>query len=333
VELPSFRPTSALAVLLLALTLAAPPADGRPTPWPQPTLGPSRSGDPEVLFTFDDGPDEHTTPLVLEALRPYGIKTIFFEVGRRTRGDHAGQLRRRAVQQRLLAEGHILGNHTLTHVHLCMISGQEAVSEMDGEQALLTLAMGGMEPAFFRAPYGDRCPRLEAQLAARGWQNIHWDLDPHEWQSNSSDDAFAYMVQHLRRLQGRAVVLFHDTKEATVHALPRVLAWIQAENLRRVAAGLRPIRLLSYPDIARERIPLPVQALVDSARTTVLSLLPDLTRRLVLPLTGTFPVVVPSPPERVVAPVAHAAPQARAEAWSASGAGRAASAIHASPLR
>src|SRR6476659_7835201 len=49
--------------------------------WPVPAAGPTMSGDPELLFTFDDGPNPKTTPLVLDTLAKHHIHAVFFMVG------------------------------------------------------------------------------------------------------------------------------------------------------------------------------------------------------------------------------------------------------------
>ena len=50
------------------------------------------------------------------------------------------------------------------------------------------------------------------------------------------------------------MLLLHDTKKVTTKALPIILDWIDDENRRRIEAGRRPIRILSFVDIAREQL-------------------------------------------------------------------------------
>jgi peptidoglycan/xylan/chitin deacetylase (PgdA/CDA1 family) len=269
---------------ILALVLFATPAVAR-RPWPQPAAGESRTGDPEVIFTFDDGPHERDTGPILDILAAHQIKAIFFWTGWRVRGKKPLHLVRRGLAQRALAEGHIIGNHTVTHAHLCRVTPEEAAFELDENTRLYT-DLAGMPPVFLRAPYGDRCHRLEAQLAERGYEHLHWDMDASEWQSASSIETRDYFIDKLKKLKGRAVILMHDTKSATRRALPQVLDWISAENARRIAAGERPIRILSYADLAREKIPQPVQDVVDGLGEKFLSFVPDVTARLVAPLAG-----------------------------------------------
>ena len=73
-------------VLAAAVSTAVVPARAQPPiyyprGWPQPAAGPSASGAPELLLTFDDGPDPATTPIVLDILRARGLRAVFFQVG------------------------------------------------------------------------------------------------------------------------------------------------------------------------------------------------------------------------------------------------------------
>ncbi|MBK7536848.1 MAG: polysaccharide deacetylase family protein [Myxococcales bacterium] len=238
-------------VLMSVLALGAAGAAGAPAAaqgWPQPAAGLSVTGDPEILFTFDDGPNPKTTPKVLDTLRQYGVQAVFFGVGRMV--EHPGA---RAVIERIVAEGHIIANHTMRHGELCRLDEAEAEAEIDeGYRALHDAA--AMPIPWFRTPYGARCARLDAQLAERKVTHFHWDIDPQEWRHGNAKRTIAYLTRVLGRAQGREVVLMHDTKQATVKALPEILQWIQEENQRREAEGRRQIRIVSASQYAQESL-------------------------------------------------------------------------------
>jgi peptidoglycan-N-acetylglucosamine deacetylase len=268
-----FRAIAGLAIM----ALAAPAAAGN---WPTPAAGASRSGAPEVVFTFDDGPDERTTPIILEALARHQVQAIFFWVGHRVSGTRRGTAARREVVERAVADGHLIGNHTVSHAKLCSGSEEEAGAEIDRNQAIYA-ELTRLPLHLFRTPYGSRCARLDAQLAARGLGHLHWDIDPQEFLGKTAQQTADYVTGKLRRLDGRAVVLMHDTKRATAQAVPIILEWIAAENARRVADGRPAIRVLAPSDLVAEGLD---QALASLGRDAVAAaraaLLADL-RRLV----------------------------------------------------
>jgi peptidoglycan/xylan/chitin deacetylase (PgdA/CDA1 family) len=276
-------------VLCLALLLGTQVlADvDRPRFWGSPAAGGSASGDPEVLFTFDDGPDLLRTPKILDTLRLHHVQAVFFIVGRHLEGKR-NQERMPPILRRLVSEGHIAGNHTVGHVHLCSIPQAQGNEEIDRNAAMIREATGLPEVKFFRAPYGDRCIRLENMLAVRKLKHLHWDIDPREWLTLDAEQTEQHVINRIAEVPegGRAVVLLHDTHGTTVTALPKILAWIGKENERRRTAGIRPIRIIGPADVALERLPPDLLPLLDETADLARDLVPDVLGRLLLPLTS-----------------------------------------------
>jgi peptidoglycan/xylan/chitin deacetylase (PgdA/CDA1 family) len=242
--------TGLFAASLFAVFGALAPGEAMARGWPTPAAGESQSGDPEVIFTFDDGPHEKWSEQILDALAAHQVSAIFYWVGHRVEGGRRGIQRRRELVERAIRDGHLIGNHTVNHRHLCH-SGTDAAAEIDHND-LLYAALAALPIVMFRAPYGDKCRRLMAILGDRGLTHMHWDIDPREYNGLTPDDAAQFVIGRLRRLRGRAVVLMHDTHAASARALPRILDWIAAENVRRARSGARPIRILSGSDLVAE---------------------------------------------------------------------------------
>lgn len=247
------RPSLIPALSLIAgLAVLLPSTDrGNAGGWPTPAAGLSRSGDPEVVFTFDDGPHEQYTGVILDTLAKHRVQGIFFWVGERIDDQGPAGDKRRALIPRAIREGHIIANHTSTHAQLCTTTEERAAREID-ENRLAFASLAHMPVGLFRTPYGSRCNRLEEMLSARGLHHFHWDIDPQEWKHGSTKRTVAYVTSHLKRLQGRAVVLMHDIKRATAEALPKILEWIDAENERRRASGGRAIRIIPASQVVAE---------------------------------------------------------------------------------
>ena len=218
--------------------------------WPLPAAGPTMTGDPELIFTFDDGPNKDLTPLVLDTLAKHHIKAVFFLVG-----DMAAQKTSPAIIERMLADGHIIANHTMTHQDLCRLKDPErAAREIDDGRAAIEAA-AGWHVTWFRTPYGVRCDRVDQLLGERGLTHFHWDLDPREWQHGSKKKAYDYVTKAVARMQGRNVLLMHDIKKATVEALPEILDFIEAENAKRKETRRRRIRIIQSWELAAAQLP------------------------------------------------------------------------------
>jgi peptidoglycan/xylan/chitin deacetylase (PgdA/CDA1 family) len=219
--------------------------------WPTPAAGDSASGGPEILFTFDDGPNPKTTPLVLDALAKHHIHAVFFLVGKMA-GNKNPKVT--AIIHRILRDGHVIATHTMKHYDLCRVSEADAVSDLDDGKAIIE-QVAGVPTAWFRAPFGTRCDRLEHMLAERHLAHFHWDLDPQEWKHGDAAKAVRYVTGELGHASGRNVLLLHDIKQATVKALPQILTWLDDENARRAKSHKKPIRVVQAPALAVERLP------------------------------------------------------------------------------
>lgn len=200
----------------------------------------------ELILSFDDGPDLKFTPLVLDELDRRGLKAIFFVTGHRVVGERSEDLARRELLRKIAARGHLVGNHTMTHVNLCHQSAPvDLATEIDATAEVITGATG-VRPILFRSPYGARCPSLEAALAARELVSVGWNVDPQDWRNPTSEEILAYVEDKLAHLRGRGILLLHDTHPASVFALGPLLDWIARENRRAVTERRPPIVLRDY---------------------------------------------------------------------------------------
>jgi peptidoglycan/xylan/chitin deacetylase (PgdA/CDA1 family) len=230
------------------------PKAGAYTKWPLPAAGESASGDPELIFTFDDGPHEKYTPIILAELKKRNIQAIFFLVGWRLLKKSPHTPARRALVEQILAAGHIVANHSFDHPHMCKIGADKAAAQIDRTHDVLT-EMTGMPILLWRTPYGDYCQRLIDQLAARGLEHLHWDIDPMEWKDHDGERVAGTLRRKFTKIgktNRRAVVLMHDTNKATAIGFPKAMAWLDQEQARRAKAGRKPIRIVQASDLVAE---------------------------------------------------------------------------------
>jgi peptidoglycan/xylan/chitin deacetylase (PgdA/CDA1 family) len=180
----------------------------------------------------------------MEILDRHKIKAVFFVNGRYLLGIKPLDLARREVVRKLATHGHLVANHTLTHRNLCREPGTVA-EEIDTNSEVIAYATG-LRPLLFRSPYGARCRSLDEALRERDLIQVGWSLDPQEWKCERQDAVFNYVTSHLARLNGPAILLLHDTQPAAVHALRRILDWIDQENARVAREGGSPLQVVDY---------------------------------------------------------------------------------------
>lgn len=244
VRLSALLPCLILALSLVPNALAA-PRTGKQEKKPRPER-PAPPAVREILLTFDDGPRLDLTPKVLDMLDQRGIKAVFFVNGWRFQGKGPDREQARAMLRDIMRRGHLVGNHTVHHYFLCGKKGPTIAAKEIEENAVLIEEAIGMRPLLFRTPYGAHCPTLSETLKSLGIRPIGWDIDPQDWRLRDPDKVFTYMQASLKRLRGRAIVLFHDVQPATVAALPRLLSWIEEENKAAREAREPEIRFIDY---------------------------------------------------------------------------------------
>lgn len=151
-----------------------------------------------LAITFDDGPDERWTAVLLERLAAHAARATFFVVGPRA-AEHPRLIRR------MLAHGHAVGLHCDAHVRHSR--RDRAWLEADTERALARLARIGVRPTLWRTPWGDLAPWTQAVAERHGLRLVHWSVDSHDWRGDSAGEMFSAT---RARLRAGAVVLAHD---------------------------------------------------------------------------------------------------------------------------
>lgn len=185
---------------------------------------PGRSANLATL-TFDDGPDPRWTPQVLDTLARHGVRATFFVVGNQAR-------RHPDLVRRILAEGHRLAVHTVTHPNLLTLGAEAQRREIAGSVAIVDDIVGTGQVRCFRPPYGNRNATTDRIAADLGLATIMWSRDGRDWASPGVDHIVNANLD-TRYDGGRAILLLHDggtQRSQTVAALPRLIEELRARN-------------------------------------------------------------------------------------------------------
>ncbi|WP_407185216.1 chitooligosaccharide deacetylase NodB [Bradyrhizobium centrosematis] len=158
------------------------------------------SGSRAVYLTFDDGPNPLCTPAVLDVLAQHRVPATFFVIGSYAI-EHPDLIRR------VVAEGHEVANHTMTHPDLSMCGPAELHDEVLTASDAIRLVCPEASLRHMRAPYGIWTQEVLAMTANAGLTALHWSVDPRDW-SRPGVDAIVNMV--LANVRPGAIVLLHD---------------------------------------------------------------------------------------------------------------------------
>ncbi|MEJ6394725.1 polysaccharide deacetylase family protein [Gymnodinialimonas sp. 2305UL16-5] len=195
---------------------------------------------PLVAMTFDDGPHPNLTPQLLDMLRARGIRATFYVIGRNA-------ARYPQILQRMVAEGHEIGNHTYSHPSLFGHSDASVLNQIDRTNQAVYAAVG-RPPVTMRPPYGNLYDRQRLMLhQARAMPTVLWSIDTLDWQRPGSG-VVAQRIVHGSHTGG--VILAHDIHSATVRAMPAALDGVAARGFRFVTVS----ELIGWPRWDRRRL-------------------------------------------------------------------------------
>lgn len=109
----------------------------------------ARDTDEKILYlTFDCGYEDGNMPAILAALKKHQVPATFFVVGNFIKDNPA-------LLKQMAAEGHTIGNHTLTHPNMSKLSSREAFqAELSGVEKLYEETVGAPMEKFYRPPQG-----------------------------------------------------------------------------------------------------------------------------------------------------------------------------------
>ncbi len=160
----------------------------------------------ELALTFDDGPNDRYTQEVMEKLAEANVRATFFFVGK-----YARQLP--WLVRQVAANGHLIGNHSLSHRNLVYLSSGRIRSEIQDCSALLE-DMIGTKVGYFRPPYGARRPAVLRIARELGLHTVMWNSMGFDWRQGRPPKQIMKAVERGIRSNRKAghgsTILLHD---------------------------------------------------------------------------------------------------------------------------
>ena len=194
----------------------------------------------EVALSFDDGPDPKWTPKVLDILKQKGAKGTFMLIGAEAQ-ENVG------LMQRIVREGHEIGNHTYSHPDISEISSRQLDLEVKLTERLFASKLG-IQPLYFRPPYDiDEEPDTDDQAAPvvllqqDGYTIIGNKIDTDDWNERprkSPHEIVQSVLDQLETMKTKpqfrgSIILMHDgggDRSTTVAALPQLIDALRAHG-------------------------------------------------------------------------------------------------------
>ena len=182
--------------------------------------------DKVLYLTFDAGYENGYTEKILDILQKHDVKAAFFLVG--------NYLQKNAdLVRRMVEEGHIVGNHTMTHPDMSAITEKEAFKkELTGLEDLFQDITGKELPKYYRPPQGIYSEENLKQAKELGYKTVFWSLAYRDWENNNQPTADYAFAKLLPRTHNGAVILLHSTSKTNAEVLDELLTRWKAEGYR-----------------------------------------------------------------------------------------------------
>lgn len=178
----------------------------------------------KVLYlTFDAGYENGYTEKILDTLKRHNVPAAFFLVG--------DYLERNAdLVRRMVADGHIVGNHTANHPDMSKLSEKPAFqAELTAVEDLFRQITGKELPRFYRPPQGVYSQNNLKMAQELGYRTVFWSLAYADWDNNKQPSREYALEKLLGRTHNGAVVLLHSTSKTNAEILDELLTkWKQA---------------------------------------------------------------------------------------------------------
>jgi peptidoglycan/xylan/chitin deacetylase (PgdA/CDA1 family) len=170
----------------------------------------------EVALTFDDGPTEFT-PKFLDLLKENQIKATFFCIGKQIE-------KHPETFQRIIAEGHTIGNHTFSHSDTTgFLSASKIVEEIEKCDEII-LKTGNIKTDLYRPPFGVTNPNIAKAIKKMNKVSIGWNVRSLDTVIKDEKKIYRNVTRNLKK---GSIILLHDTSEKTYHVLENLLLFLK----------------------------------------------------------------------------------------------------------
>jgi len=180
-----------------------------------------------IYLTFDDGPTDRVTPVILDVLNKKGVNATFFVIGQNIPI-------RKALTKRIAEEGNSVGIHTYSHIYKEIYCSKEALLS-DIKKCSDELLALGIKTKLYRFPGGSGFAGKEYAEAVKeaGYNYIDWNAlcGDSEFYMPTAYKLYRRAIETAKG-KNKIIMLFHDStdKSATAEALPGIIDYFKEKN-------------------------------------------------------------------------------------------------------
>ncbi len=178
----------------------------------------------EVYFTFDSGYEIGNTAVILDVLKKQEVSALFFLTAPYV-------LKNQELVQRMIDEGHVIGNHSYHHPSFPSLNDEELVAEiMDFDD--LMLAMFQYKMIYARPPRGEFSEKSLAITEALGYTTLFWSFGYYDFDIKNQPESAASLEKCLNGAHPGAIYLFHTVSDTNVQIMDDLINGLRELNYK-----------------------------------------------------------------------------------------------------
>ena len=171
--------------------------------------------DKYVYLTFDMGYEAGYTNSILDVLKENDVKAVFFITAHylNSSGD---------IVERMINEGHIVGNHTVNHYSMPEISEEKLKEEVMKLHTTLYEKLG-YEMKYIRPPKGEYSEKTLSLTNSYGYTTVMWSFAYDDWDENKQGRTEYAKDKILSNIHPGCVMLLHATSKDNAEILDSII--------------------------------------------------------------------------------------------------------------
>ncbi|MGN1481908.1 polysaccharide deacetylase family protein [Porcipelethomonas sp.] len=175
-----------------------------------------------IILTFDQGYENGYTAPILDVLKEKNVKAIFFLTG-----DYAKK--EEDLVKRMIDEGHIIGNHGMTHASMPELSDEELKEEVMSLHNFV-LEKYGYEMQYLRPPCGEFSEKSLAECKELGYKTLMWSFAYVDWKTDAQPEYGQALERIVSSAHGGGIYLLHSVSSTNAAVLGEVIDKLRAEG-------------------------------------------------------------------------------------------------------
>ena len=181
--------------------------------------------DKVIYMTIDCGYGSSNTPVMLDTFKKHNIKILFFVT--KFFIDANPQYVKRMVE-----EGHMVGNHSVSHADLTSLTDEEIYEEIIGCEEAFYKVTGQQMDMYFRPPEGAYSERTLQITEDLGYKTIFWSIAYGDYDKNNQPGK-DWVINHFDKYHHNgAIPLMHNDSDSNMEAMDDVLTLLEEQGYR-----------------------------------------------------------------------------------------------------